>query len=114
MSDNLDSIGKARHRRNHHLERAGARRDQRQCLAEHSCHAADFRRTAAHELWKAGNTAEDCMEVTGHATAAMFKRYADLFTEEERQARQREVQQRRREWRESQSDSPTLMPTTLQ
>jgi integrase len=74
----------------------------------------DFRRTAAHELWKAGNTAEDCMEVTGHATAAMFKRYADLFTEEERQARQREVQQRRREWRESQSDNPTLLPTTLQ
>jgi integrase len=46
----------------------------------------DFRRTAAHELWKAGNTIEDCMEVTGHATPAMFKRYADLFTEEEKQA----------------------------
>jgi integrase len=56
----------------------------------------DFRRTAAHELWKAGNTVEDCMEVTGHSTPAMFKRYADLFTDEEKQARQREVQQRRR------------------
>jgi integrase len=71
----------------------------------------DFRRTAAHELWKAGNTVDDCMEVTGHATPAMFKRYADLFTEEEKQARQRPVQQRRREWRESQSDNLTVMPT---
>jgi integrase len=43
----------------------------------------DFRRTAAHEMWKAGNTIEDCMEVTGHATSAMFKRYADLFSEDE-------------------------------
>jgi hypothetical protein len=49
-------------------------------------------------MWKADNTIEDCMEMTGHATAAMFKRYADLFSEDG--ARQREVQQRRREWRE--------------
>src|ERR1700675_4510283 len=73
----------------------------------------DFRRTAAHELWKAGNTVEDCMEVT-HATPAMFKRYADLFTEKEKQARQREVQQRRREWRESQLEKPMATPTALQ
>ena len=71
----------------------------------------DFRRTAAHEMWKAGNAVEDCMEVTGHATPAMFKRYADLFTDEEKQARQREVQQRRREWRESQSGKLRVMPT---
>jgi integrase len=70
----------------------------------------DFRRTAAHEMWKAGSTAEDCMEVTGHATAAMFKRYADLFTDEEKQARQREVQQRRREWRQLKSDNLTVPP----
>ena len=70
----------------------------------------DFRRTAAHELWKAGNTIEDCMEVTGHATTAMFKRYADLFTEEEKQARQREVQRVRREWREAQPDNLAVMP----
>jgi hypothetical protein len=44
-------------------------------------------------------------------TPAMFKRYADLFTDEEKQARQREVQQRRREWRESQSDKLRVMPT---
>ena len=30
----------------------------------------------------AGSTVEDCVEVTGHATPAMFKRYADLFTDE--------------------------------
>ena len=73
----------------------------------------DFRRTAAHELWKAGNTAEDCMEVTGHATQAMFARYADLFTEEEKQARQRAVQERRQVWRESQLENLRVMPTAL-
>jgi integrase len=62
----------------------------------------DFRRSAAHEMWKAGNSAQDCMEVTGHLTESMFKRYADLFSDEEKQARQREVQQRRLEWRDAQ------------
>jgi integrase len=62
----------------------------------------DFRRTACHEMWKAGNTKEDCMTVSGHRSQALFDRYADLFSEEEKQARQREVQQRRREWRETQ------------
>ena len=71
----------------------------------------DFRRTAAHELWKAGNAIEDCMEITGHTTPAMFKRYADLFTEEEKQARQREVQARRSQWRESQSEARMVTPT---
>jgi hypothetical protein len=36
------------------------------------------------------------MEVTGHATAAMLKRYADLFKEDERRALQRKVQERHR------------------
>jgi hypothetical protein len=40
-------------------------------------------------MWKAGNSAQDCMEVTGHATESMFKRYTDLFSDEEKQARQR-------------------------
>jgi integrase len=62
----------------------------------------DFRRSAAHELWVAGSSVEDCMKVTGHKTASMFKRYADLFTDPEQQARQREAQHRRREWREAQ------------
>lgn len=55
----------------------------------------DFRRSAAYELWRGGSTVEECMAVTGHATTAMFKRYADLFTEEEKRARQRETQERR-------------------
>lgn len=65
----------------------------------------DFRRTAAHEMWKAGSTVDECMEVTGHATAAMFKRYADLFSEDERRAMQRKVQERRHLWRDEQMGS---------
>ena len=65
----------------------------------------DFRRSCAHELWKAGNTVEDCMEVMAQKTPAMFKRYADLFSEEEKQARQRESQQRRSEWQARQNKS---------
>jgi integrase len=73
----------------------------------------DFRRSAAHELWKAGNTIDDCKEVTGHATDAMFKRYADLFSDAEKQARQRETQARRREWREAQREAePEPMQAT--
>ena len=45
---------------------------------------------------------EECMEVTGHATVAMFKRYADLFSADERRAMQRKVQERRHLWREEQ------------
>ena len=62
----------------------------------------DFRRSAAHEMWRAGSSAEECMEVTGHKTEAMFKRYADLFSEEERRAMQRKVQERRHFWRQEQ------------
>jgi len=64
----------------------------------------DLRRTAAHEMWKAGSTIEECMEVTGHKTPAMFLRYADLFSDEERRNKQREVQRRRREWRQAQRE----------
>jgi hypothetical protein len=49
------------------------------------------------------------MEVTGHATAAMFKRYADLFSEDERRTTQRKVQERRRLWRDEQI-ATTLVP----
>jgi integrase len=62
----------------------------------------DFRRSAAHEMWRAGSTIKECLEITGHATPAMFKRYADLFSEDERRATQRKVQERRRLWREEQ------------
>jgi len=55
----------------------------------------DFRRSAAHEMWRHG-LLSIVMEVTGHATAAMFKRYADLFSEDERRTTQRKVQERRR------------------
>ena len=47
----------------------------------------DFRRSAAHEMWRAGSIIEESMEVTGHATQAMFKRDADLFSEDERRAK---------------------------
>jgi integrase len=33
----------------------------------------DFRRSAAHEAWKAGNSMEECKEITGHKTDNMFK-----------------------------------------
>ena len=73
----------------------------------------DFRRSCAYETWKAGSSVEECMEVTGHATANMFKRYGDLFSQEERQARQQEVQNRRREWKEAQSAKVIVMPQKL-
>ena len=34
----------------------------------------DFRRSAADEAWKAGNSMEECKEITGHKTDSMFKR----------------------------------------
>lgn len=55
----------------------------------------DFRRSAAHEMWRAGSATEECMEVTGHKTDSMFKRYADLFSDDERREMQRKVQERR-------------------
>jgi hypothetical protein len=70
----------------------------------------DFRRSTAYESWKAGSTIEDCMKVTGHKTTSMFKRYADLFSEEEKRASQRQVQQKRREWRQSQVENVVILP----
>ena len=49
----------------------------------------DFRRSAAHEAWKAGSSGDDCMKITGHKTSSMFKRYADLFSDEEKRTQQR-------------------------
>jgi integrase len=69
----------------------------------------DFRRSAAHEMWKAGCTVDDCKEVTGHKTDAMFKRYADLFTKDEKRARQRAVQQKRQEWQKTQPHNLVVM-----
>ena len=70
----------------------------------------DLRRSAAHELWKAGNWVR-FLEVTGHATEWMFKRYADLFSKEEKLARRRrEVQQNRQTWREAQTKTTADVP----
>jgi len=70
----------------------------------------DFRRSAAHEVWKAGSSVDDCMKITGHKTSSMFKRYADLFSDEEKSAQQRAVQSKRREWKKAQADTVVAMP----
>jgi integrase len=94
--------------------------DRKCSLCQHKCDSPkyigrlfhDFRRSAAHEMWKAGSSADDCMKVTGHKTESMFKRYADLISEEEIRARQREVQKRRSEWRKMQATNVLVMPKT--
>ena len=40
----------------------------------------------------------------------MFKRYADLFSDEEKRAQQRAVQSKRREWKKAQADGVVAMP----
>ncbi len=50
------------------------------------------------------------MEATGHKTLSMFRRYADLFTDEEKRARQLRAQSKRREWRNLQSQNVVVMP----
>jgi len=70
----------------------------------------DFRRSAAHEAWKAGSSVDDCMKITGHKTSSMFKRYADLFDDEEKRAQQRAVQSKRREWKKAQAENVITMP----
>lgn len=70
----------------------------------------DFRRSAAHEAWKAGSSVEDCMKITGHKTASMFKRYADLFSDEEKRAQQLAVQSKRREWKKAQAGNVVVAP----
>jgi hypothetical protein len=71
----------------------------------------DFRRSAAHEMRKAGCSEEDCMQVTGHETRAMFKRCADLFSDAERQAIQHRVQEQRSRWRQEQLASMPVADT---
>jgi hypothetical protein len=66
--------------------------------------------SAAHEVWKAGSSVDDCMKITGHKTSSMFKRYADLFSDEEKSAQQRAVQSKRREWKKAQADTVVAMP----
>ena len=62
----------------------------------------DFRRTCAHELEKAGVPREIGREITGHKTESMYVRYADLFSDEERKARQLEAQKQRIQWKNTQ------------
>ena len=50
------------------------------------------------------------MAITGHASSSMFKRYADLFSDEEKKAKQQATQQRRREWKAAQSANVIAMP----
>jgi integrase len=63
----------------------------------------DFRRSAAYEMWKSGNSVEDCMNAMAMKTPSIFKRYADLFSDEEKRERQMQVQQKRATWRASQA-----------
>ena len=70
----------------------------------------DYRRSAAHEAWKAGSSMEDCKRLTGHKSDSMFRRYADLFSKDEERAIQRQVQDRRREWRKAQAANVVAMP----
>ncbi len=72
----------------------------------------DFRRSAAYELWKAGSNIEERMEVTGHRCQSMFKRYADLFSDEERRSMQRKAQERPQEWRQAERERAAQAPDT--
>ena len=79
--------------------------------SERRCKQSGRRRSAAHESWKSLSLVEDCMKITGHKTSSMFKRYADLFSDEEQRAQQRAVQNRRREWKKAQAANVVTMPT---
>jgi hypothetical protein len=46
------------------------------------------------------------MEVTGRATAVMFKQYADLFSEDDGRARQRKAQERLQLWQDANVTNP--------
>jgi hypothetical protein len=63
-----------------------------------------------HEAWKAGSSVDDCMKITGHKTSSMFKRYADLFSDEEKRTQQRAVQSKRREWKKAHADNVVATP----
>jgi len=45
------------------------------------------------------------MKITGHKTFSMFKRDADLFSDEEKRTQQRAVQSKRREWKKAHADN---------
>jgi hypothetical protein len=51
------------------------------------------------------------MKITRHKTSSMFKRYADLFSDEEQRAQLRAVQNRRREWKKAQAATVVTIPT---
>ena len=51
------------------------------------------------------------MKITRHKTSSMFKRYADLFSDEEQRAQQRAAQNRRREWKKAQAATVVTIPT---
>jgi integrase len=65
----------------------------------------DFRRSASHEMRKYGVPEADAMKVTGHKTSSMFKRYSDIFTDEEDRDLQLATQERRRQCRENERKS---------
>lgn len=73
----------------------------------------DFRRTAAYEMWKSGNSIEDCMKTMSMKTPSIFKRYADLFSEEEERERQMQVQQKRAAWRAEQAKAQQTAPAPV-
>ena len=45
------------------------------------------------------------MKITGHKTESMFKRYADLFSDEEKRAQQRASQSKRSERKKAQAEN---------
>ena len=67
--------------------------------------------SAAHEQRKAGASEADAMETMGQKSPSMYRRYSDLFSREEKIQRQKEVQERRRQWQESQPNNLVMMKT---
>jgi hypothetical protein len=110
--------------RHYNIARLDAKKKCPNCGTQFSCRKPgkyvgklmhDFRRSAAHEAYKAGASLEDCAKITGHADVKSLKRYADLFSREEETERMREVQEQRRAWREAESAKPQIAtaPVTL-
>jgi hypothetical protein len=54
---------------------------------------------------------EDCMKITRHKTASMFKPYADLFSDEVQRAQQRAVPNRTRECKKAHAATVVTIPT---
>jgi len=57
----------------------------------------------------------DCGLQTGYRTQtdSMFRRYADLFSDEEVREQQRAVQKKRREWKKAHAENVLSMPKRL-